>query len=134
MSSLGKLSKYLEAKGVNILGTSADSVDMAEDRQRFDALLEKVGINRPKGVTVMHKAEAIQAANALGYPVLLRPSYVIGGQNMTIAFTQNDIERYMDIIMAQKIENPVLCDKYLMGKELEVDVISDGKEVLIHLC
>ncbi len=126
-----KLCKYLEAKGVNILGTSADSVDMAEDRERFDALLEKVGINRPKGVTVMHKAEAIQAANALGYPVLLRPSYVIGGQNMTIAFTQNDIERYMDIIMAQKIENPVLCDKYLMGKELEVDVISDGKEVLI---
>lgn len=126
-----KLCSYLDKKGVRILGTPADSVDLAEDRERFDALLESFNIARPKGVTVMTKAEAVVAAEKLGYPVLLRPSYVIGGQNMTIAFTQNDIERYMDVILAQKIENPVLCDKYLMGTELEVDAISDGVDVLI---
>ena len=126
-----KLCGYLDKKGVRILGTSADSVDMAEDRERFDALLEEFGIARPKGLTVMTKQEAIAAAEKLGYPVLLRPSYVIGGQNMTIAFTENDISRYMDVILAQHIENPVLCDKYLMGTELEVDAISDGTDVLI---
>ncbi len=126
-----KLCGYLAKKGVRILGTSADSVDMAEDRERFDALLEQFNIARPKGLTVMTKAEAISAAEQLGYPVLLRPSYVIGGQNMTIAFTENDISRYMDVILSQHIENPVLCDKYLMGTELEVDAISDGVDVLI---
>lgn len=126
-----KLCSYLDKKGIRILGTPADSVDLAEDRERFDALLEQFGIARPKGLTVMTKEEAVQAAEKLGYPVLLRPSYVIGGQNMTIAFTQNDIERYMDVILAQHIENPVLCDKYLMGTELEVDAISDGENVLI---
>lgn len=126
-----KLCAYLDKKGVRILGTPADSVDLAEDRERFDALLEQFNIARPKGLTVMSKDEAVAAAEKLGYPVLLRPSYVIGGQNMTIAFTQNDIERYMDVILAQKIENPVLCDKYLMGLELEVDAISDGVDVLI---
>ena len=126
-----KLCGYLAKKGVRILGTSADSVDMAEDRERFDELLEKFGIARPKGLTVMTKGEAIDAAEKLGYPVLLRPSYVIGGQNMPIAFTENDISRYMDVILAQHIENPVLCDKYLMGSELEVDAICDGTDVLI---
>ena len=126
-----KLCSYLAKKGVRILGTSADSVDIAEDRERFDALLEQFNIARPKGLTVMTKEEAIKAAETLGYPVLLRPSYVIGGQNMTIAFTENDISRYMDVILAQHIENPVLCDKYLMGSELEVDAISDGVDVLI---
>ncbi|MDE6867769.1 MAG: carbamoyl-phosphate synthase large subunit [Clostridia bacterium] len=126
-----KLCSYLESRGVRILGTPADSVDLAEDRERFDELLERFGIARPKGLTVMTGEEAVAAAEKLGYPVLLRPSYVIGGQNMTIAFTQNDIERYMDVILAQKIENPVLCDKYLMGTELEVDAISDGVDVLI---
>lgn len=126
-----KLCGYLAKKGVRILGTSADSVDMAEDRERFDELLERFGIARPKGLTVMTKGEAIDAAEQLGYPVLLRPSYVIGGQNMTIAFTENDISRYMDVILAQHIENPVLCDKYLMGTELEVDAICDGTDVLI---
>lgn len=126
-----KLCSYLAKKGIRILGTPADSVDLAEDRERFDELLEQFGIARPKGLTVMSKEEAVKAAQTLGYPVLLRPSYVIGGQNMTIAFTQNDIERYMDVILAQKIENPVLCDKYLMGTELEVDAISDGTDVLI---
>ncbi len=125
------LCAYFASHGVRILGTSADSVDRAEDRERFEALLEKYSIPRPKAITVMTKEEALQAAEKLEYPVLLRPSYVIGGQNMTIAFTEEDVCRYMDVILAQGIENPVLCDKYLMGTELEVDAISDGKDVLI---
>ncbi len=125
------LCSYFATHGVRILGTSADSVDAAEDRERFEALLEKYSIPRPKAITVMTKEEALQAAEKLEYPVLLRPSYVIGGQNMTIAFTEEDVCRYMDVILAQGIENPVLCDKYLMGTELEVDAISDGKDVLI---
>ena len=125
------LCSYFDTHGIRILGTSADSVDRAEDRERFEALLEKYSIPRPKAITVMTKEEALAAAEKLEYPVLLRPSYVIGGQNMTIAFTQEDVCRYMDVILAQKIENPVLCDKYLMGTELEVDAISDGKDVLI---
>ncbi len=126
-----KLTKHLSDMGVNILGTSADSIDAAEDRERFEALLDKYSIPRPKALTVMTKEEALAAAEKLEYPVLLRPSYVIGGQNMTIAFTEEDVCRYMDVILAQGIENPVLCDKYLMGTELEVDAISDGKDVLI---
>ena len=125
------LCAYFASHGIRILGTSADSVDAAEDRERFEALLEKYSIPRPKAITVMTKDEALAAAEKLEYPVLLRPSYVIGGQNMTIAFTQEDVCRYMDVILAQGIENPVLCDKYLMGTELEVDAISDGKDVLI---
>ncbi len=125
------LCAYFDTHGIRILGTSADSVDRAEDRERFEALLEKYSIPRPKAITVMTKEEALAAAERLEYPVLLRPSYVIGGQNMTIAFTQEDVCRYMDVILAQGIENPVLCDKYLMGTELEVDAISDGKDVLI---
>ena len=125
------LCSYFDTHGIRILGTSADSVDRAEDRERFEALLEKYSIPRPKAITVMTKDEALAAAEKLEYPVLLRPSYVIGGQNMTIAFTTEDVCRYMDVILAQGIENPVLCDKYLMGTELEVDAISDGKDVLI---
>ena len=125
------LCAYFAKHGIRILGTSADSVDMAEDRERFEALLEKYSIPRPKAITVMTKEEALKAAEKLEYPVLLRPSYVIGGQNMTIAFTEEDVCRYMDVILAQGIENPVLCDKYLMGTELEVDAISDGTDVLI---
>ena len=120
------LCSYFSTHGIRILGTSADSVDAAEDRERFEALLDKYSIPRPKAITVMTKEEALVAAEKLGYPVLLRPSYVIGGQNMTIAFTQEDVCRYMDVILAQGIENPVLCDKYLMGTELEVDAISVG--------
>lgn len=126
-----KLTKFLDENGVTILGTSAESIDIAEDRERFDELLEKFGIFRPKGTSVMTLVEALVAANDLGYPVLLRPSYVIGGQNMTIAYTDDDVRRYMEIILAQGIENPVLVDKYMMGTELEVDCISDGKDVLI---
>ena len=125
------LAKYLDEHGVKILGTSAKSIDMAEDREQFDELLERFGIRRPKGLTVMTLAEAHAAAEKLEYPVLLRPSYVIGGQNMTIAYTPDDVARYMEIILSQKIDNPVLVDKYMMGKELEVDVISDGSDVLI---
>jgi carbamoyl-phosphate synthase large subunit len=125
------LCAYFDTHGIRILGTSADSVDRAEDRERFEALLDKYSIPRPRALTVMTKEEALAAAEKLEYPVLLRPSYVIGGQNMTIAFTQEDVCRYMDVILAQGIENPVLCDKYLMGTELEVDAISDGKDVLI---
>ncbi len=125
------LCAYFNTHGIRILGTSADSVDRAEDRERFEALLEKYSIPRPKAITVMTEEEALAAADKLEYPVLLRPSYVIGGQNMTIAFTPEDVCRYMEVILAQGIENPVLCDKYLMGTELEVDAICDGKDVLI---
>ena len=126
-----KLTKFLDENGIQILGTSADGIDTAEDRERFDALLEKFGILRPQGMGVMTLEEALAAANKLGYPVLLRPSYVIGGQNMTIAHDDEDVKRYMNIILSGEIENPVLVDKYMMGTELEVDVISDGKDVLI---
>lgn len=126
-----KLTKFLDDNGITILGTSAESIDIAEDRERFDALLEQFGIFRPKGTSVMTLEKALAAANGLGYPVLLRPSYVIGGQNMTIAYTDDDVKQYMAIILGQGIENPVLVDKYMMGTELEVDCISDGKNVLI---
>lgn len=126
-----KLTKFLDENNIAILGTSAESIDIAEDRERFDALLERFGIFRPKGESVMTLEQALVSANRLGYPVLLRPSYVIGGQNMTIAYTDDDVVQYMDIILAQGIENPVLVDKYMMGTELEVDCISDGKDVLI---
>ena len=126
-----KLTKFLDDNGIKILGTSAQGIDIAEDRDKFDKLLEKFGIFRPKGTSVTTLEGALEAGNRLGYPVLLRPSYVIGGQNMTIAYTDEDVERYMGIILAQGIENPVLVDKYMMGTELEVDCISDGEKVLI---
>ncbi len=126
-----KLTKFLSQSGVRILGTSADSIDRAEDRERFDELLEEHHIKRPQGFTVMTTDEALEVANRIGYPVLMRPSYVLGGQNMIIAFNDDDIKEYMAIILAQNIENPVLIDKYLMGIELEVDAICDGEDILI---
>ena len=126
-----KLTDFLSKKGVQILGTSAESIDTAEDRAKFDALLERFSIRRPKGRGVLTLAEALDAAEELGYPVLLRPSYVIGGQNMCISRDALSTERYMKGILAQGIENPVLVDKYMPGTELEVDVISDGEDVLI---
>ena len=126
-----KLTQYLDSHGIPILGTSAESIDIAEDRSRFDALLESFHICRPKGMSVTTLEQAVEAADRLGYPVLLRPSYVIGGQNMTISRSRADTERYMRMILAGGIENPVLVDKYMPGTELEVDVISDGKDVLI---
>lgn len=126
-----KLTSFLDKMGVKILGTSADSIDAAEDRERFDALLEGLDIARPVGSTVMTEAQALVAANKIGYPVLMRPSYVLGGQNMIIAFSDEDIIEYMEIILIQNIENPVLIDQYIMGTELEVDAICDGEEILI---
>ena len=126
-----KLTEFLDRQGVKILGTSQDSIDMAEDRERFDALLEEFHISRPKGMGVHTLDEALAAARSLQYPVLLRPSYVIGGQNMVIAHNDEDVTVYMEKILSGGIENPVLVDKYMSGIELEVDVISDGVDVLI---
>ncbi len=126
-----KLTKHLQDSGVKILGTSAQSIDDAEDREKFDELLEKCNIPRPAGHTVFTTEEALKAANELGYPVLLRPSYVLGGQNMIIAHCDSDVNEYMTIITATELENPVLIDKYLMGTEVEVDAICDGTDFLI---
>ena len=126
-----KLTKYLDELGVRILGTSADAIDEAEDRERFDALLERCEIPRPQGHTVFTTEQAIKAANELTYPVLLRPSYVLGGQNMIIAHSDKDVAEYMAIITSHHIENPVLIDKYMMGTEVEVDAICDGEDYLI---
>ena len=126
-----RLTGILDRAGIPILGTSAEGIDVAEDRERFDELLEKFGIHRPRGMGVTSEEEALAAAEQIGYPVLLRPSYVIGGQNMRIVHDADEVRRYMRRILAQKIDNPVLVDKYMMGIELEVDVISDGTDVLI---
>ena len=126
-----KLTKTLAAHNIPILGSSADTIDMAEDRERFDELLERSGIKRPKGHTIMTTEEALTAARDLGYPVLMRPSYVLGGQNMIIAYCDEDIQEYMAIILSHKQDNPVLIDKYLSGMEIEVDAICDGENILI---
>ena len=126
-----KLTKTLAENNIPILGSSADTIDMAEDRERFDELLERSGIKRPKGHTIMTTEEALNAARDLGYPVLMRPSYVLGGQNMIIAYCDEDIQEYMAIILSHKQDNPVLIDKYLSGMEIEVDAICDGENILI---
>ena len=126
-----KLAKALTEMGVQILGTSADGVDAAEDRERFDEILEKCAIPRAKGRTVYTTQEALQAANELGYPVLVRPSYVLGGQGMEIAYSDRNIEEFMRIINLTVQEHPILIDKYLMGRELEVDGVFDGEDILI---
>ncbi|MDO4459410.1 MAG: carbamoyl-phosphate synthase large subunit [Clostridia bacterium] len=126
-----KLTKTLAENNIRIIGTSADSIDAAEDRERFDAVLEKLNINRPKGETVFTTEEALESAQRLTYPVLMRPSYVLGGQNMIIANNDEDIKEYMAIILRHKQDNPVLIDKYLSGMELEVDAICDGENILI---
>ena len=126
-----KLAKFLNSQGIRILGTSADAIDLAEDRERFEELCDRLNIKRPKGLTVFTEVEALEAAEKITYPVLMRPSYVLGGQNMIIARNSADVKEYMKIILSQGIENPVLIDKYMEGKELEVDCICDGEEVLI---
>ena len=126
-----KLTHFLRDRGIRILGTSADNIDAAEDREQFDALLERHGMKRPRGKSVTTKAEALEAARELGYPVLLRPSYVLGGQNMIIAFGDDDVDEYMDIILQHELSGPILIDQYMMGIELEVDAICDGDDILI---
>lgn len=126
-----KLTKYLNDIGVRIFGTEPKYVDAAEDREKFDAILEELGIPRPKGRTVYTLEQALEAANDLKYPVLVRPSYVLGGQGMEIAYNDRDISEFMEIINRVKQEHPILIDKYMMGKEIEVDAICDGEDILI---
>lgn len=126
-----KLTEALLKMGVPILGTSAENVDAAEDRELFDEILEKCCIPRPAGKTVFTTEEAIVAANQLGYPVLVRPSYVLGGAGMQIAICDDDVREFMEIINRNVQEHPILVDKYLMGKEVEVDAVCDGEEILI---
>ena len=122
-----KLTEALIKMGVKILGTSAEDVDAAEDRELFDKILEQCEIPRPKGHTVFTAQEAKEAAAELGYPVLVRPSYVLGGQGMRIAVSDEDVEEYIGIINQIAQEHPILVDKYLMGKEIEVDAVCDGE-------
>ena len=126
-----KLTEALMKMGVPILGTSAEDVDVAEDRELFDQILEQCGIPRAKGHTVFTVDEALKAANELGYPVLVRPSYVLGGQGMQIAVSDEDVVEFMNIINRIKQDHPILVDKYLMGKEIEVDAVCDGEDILI---
>ena len=126
-----RLTKWLSDNQIPILGTGYDSIDMAEDRGRFEKLLTSLGLSQPKGTTVHTVEDALAAANTLGYPVLLRPSYVLGGQNMIIAFSDEDVKEYMKIILSHMKDNLILIDKYMMGIELEVDAICDGEDVLI---
>ncbi len=126
-----KLTEALMEMGVPILGTSAENVDAAEDRERFDAILEECGIPRPKGHTVFTAREAKEAARELGYPVLVRPSYVLGGQGMQIAIQDRDVEEFIGIINRIAQEHPILVDKYLQGREIEVDAVCDGEDILI---
>ena len=126
-----KLTEALLKMGVPILGTSAENVDAAEDRELFDEILEQCEIPRPKGHTVFTAEEAKKAANELGYPVLVRPSYVLGGQGMQIAISDEDVDEFIGIINRIAQEHPILVDKYLQGKEIEVDAVCDGTDVLI---
>ena len=126
-----KLTQSLMEMGVPILGTAAEDVDAAEDRELFDKILQETEIPRAAGGTVFTAQEAKKVANRLGYPVLVRPSYVLGGQGMQIAYTDEEIEEFMAIINRYSQEHPILVDKYLMGKELEVDAVCDGTDILI---
>ncbi len=126
-----KLTEALMKMGVPILGTSAENVDAAEDRELFDEILEKCGIPRPKGDTVYTAEEAKAVAGRLGYPVLVRPSYVLGGQGMQIAINDEDVEEFIGIINRIAQDHPILVDKYLQGKEIEVDAVCDGEDILI---
>ncbi|MCM8709614.1 carbamoyl-phosphate synthase large subunit [Clostridium sp. SYSU_GA19001] len=126
-----KLAKFLKEKEIYILGTSSEQIDAAEDREKFDAILEKLDIARPKGKAVWNAEEGLKQAESLGYPVLVRPSYVLGGQGMEITYGEKELKYYLENAFAKDKKNPVLIDKYLMGRELEVDAICDGENVLI---
>ena len=126
-----KLANFLKEKNIPTLGTTADQIDMAEDREKFDALLEELGISRPKGKGIWSVQEGLEEAERLGFPVLVRPSYVIGGQGMEITHDEEELIFYLEHAFEKDSKNPILIDKYLMGREIEVDAISDGEEILI---
>ena len=126
-----KLANFLKEKNIPTLGTTADQIDMAEDREKFDALLEELGISRPKGKGIWSVEEGLEEARRLGFPVLVRPSYVIGGQGMEITHDEEELIYYLQHAFEKDSKNPILIDKYLMGREIEVDAISDGEDVLI---
>ena len=126
-----KLANFLKEKGIKTLGTTADQIDMAEDREKFEELLEKFDIARPKGKGVWTLEEGIEEANRLKYPVLVRPSYVLGGQGMEITHDEEELTYYLSNAFKKDKKNPILIDKYLMGREIEVDAISDGENILI---
>lgn len=126
-----KLAKFLDEKKIKILGTSCKDIDAAEDREKFDELLEKLDINRPKGKAIWSVNEGVEEANKLGYPVLVRPSYVLGGQGMEITYDENKLTQYLKDAFMRDSKNPVLIDKYLTGREIEVDAICDGEDILI---
>src|SRR5699024_8997266 len=121
----------LEQNGVKILGTSLEDLDRAENRNKFEAALHEIGIPQPLGKTAISAEEAIVIANEIGYPVLVRPSYVLGGRAMEIVYNENDLSHYMEHAVEASPEHPVLVDRYLTGIEIEVDAISDGEDVLI---
>lgn len=126
-----KLARFLKEKNIATYGTTSDQIDLAEDREQFDALLEKLDIQRPKGKAVWSLEEGIAEAQKLSYPVLVRPSFVLGGQGMEITYSEEEITHYLSDAFAKDSKNPILIDKYLMGRELEVDAISDGEDILI---
>ena len=126
-----KLAKFLDEKNIPILGTDFNDIDAAEDREKFDELLEKLNINRPKGIAVWSTEEGIKHASEIGYPVLVRPSYVLGGQGMEITYNEAKLKAYLDSAFERDSKNPVLIDKYLVGREIEVDAICDKEDVLI---
>lgn len=126
-----KLAKFLQDKNIAILGTNSEQIDTAEDREKFDALLEQLNIERPKGIAVWNADKGLSEADKLGYPVLVRPSYVLGGQGMEITYTEDELIYYLKNAFEKDKKNPVLIDKYLMGREIEVDAICDGEEILI---
>lgn len=126
-----KLARFLQEKNITILGTTSEQIDTAENREKFDALLEELNINRPKGIGVWHAAQGLLEAEKLGYPVLVRPSYVLGGQGMEITYNGGELEYYLKNAFEKDKKNPVLIDKYLMGREIEVDAICDGEQILI---
>jgi len=126
-----KLAKFLKKKNIKILGTSSEQIDIAEDREKFDALLEKLHIERPKGTAVWNVGSGLCEAEKLGYPVLIRPSYVLGGQGMEITHSKAELSYYLENAFEKDNKNPVLIDKYLMGREIEVDAICDGEAILI---
>ena len=126
-----KLTKALTEMGVKILGTKEEDMDRAEDRELFDQALHKCDILRPQGETIFTAEEGIEVANKLEYPVLIRPSYVLGGQGMAIAYDENEVRDFINEINKITQEHPILIDKYIYGRELEVDAICDGKDILI---